>query len=150
VSIGGQSVDAGRAAMLNQIYGLSCSTAQGQVLTVQGGTASCVYSVPQHTIAAFDTPCPPGWTAFAAGAGRFLVGTGSDGLPHSNGQLYTYGLGESGGNAAVTLVLGNLPLNFPNTGSNANSGNKAEPGTTLPAPINVLPPYTAVNWCQKS
>jgi hypothetical protein len=148
VSIGGQSVDAGRAALLNQIYGTTCPT--GQVLTAQGGSATCVYSVPPGAIAAFADVCPPGWQPFTAANGRFLVGTGDNSLTYSDGTTHNYTLGETGNNAAVKLVLSNLGLQW-NTyfGGLTGSGaiNKLDPGPATK--VDARPPYYAVNWCQK-
>jgi hypothetical protein len=142
VSIGGQSVDASRAALLNQIYGLNCPA--GQVLTAQAGTASCVVvdSVPSGTIAAFIKACPAGWGLFTAANGRFLVGTGSDGLGN------TYALNESLGKAAVALAMSNLPLISTPVKSGTSASALVSGGT--PTNVDIRPPYYAVNWCQKT
>jgi hypothetical protein len=146
VSIGGQSVDAGRAALLNQIYGTTCPT--GQVLTAQGGTATCVYSVPPGAIAAFTDACPPGWAAFTEGNGHFLVGTGTDGI-HTYDPADT---GKQGGSAAATLVLStsNLPLTWglapAKLGGTVDVPIQSAPTTTS---FDARPPFTIVNWCRK-
>lgn len=134
------------------------------------GAASCTSadSTPAGAVMGFNlASCPSGWTDFAAGQGRFLVGVGAS----TGGGAFTYTLGVTGGENWHTLTEAEMPrhshdLNTLDLGANPYSGGNSKgpygkswgPGMAAPnsgsaggdQPHENRPPFVAVLWCVKS
>jgi prepilin-type N-terminal cleavage/methylation domain-containing protein len=104
-------------------------------------------AIPSGAIMAFDVPCPPGWAAYAAASGRFIVGSGTLGAQ-------TYAASATGGSAFKSQA----ELGYQNGASPLKSGAFSGSGSTAflqplasgTPPFDMRPPYLALNYCRKN
>lgn len=112
----------------------------GSGLTGLGG------GVPSGAVMAFDlASCPSGWTAYASGVDRFIVGSGS-----------TYSLNNTGGSATHTLTAAEMPshthsVDPPSTSTNTTGNHNhtfplntgVDGGANRPTQFNVENPINS-------
>jgi len=135
--------------------------------------------VPNGAVVAFDrgNGCPKGWSNYAVGAGRAIVGAGSGNFGTNNKALTSRDFGETGGEETVTLTVDEMPRHsheigdpdgnplryqkyeFGGTGGGAqllhSAGNDIvddfyyaeESGNSQPH--NNMPPFIALYFCKK-
>lgn len=128
-------------------------------------------AVPAGAVVAFDRPdgCPPGWSNFRPGAGRFILGVGGRyQLPYADGEPRY----QTGGAAAHRLLPSELPAHAHETeigtdfgfalfGTGASRPNaivtRRRGGRSLSltsetggnAAHNNMPPFVALYYCKK-
>ncbi|MEX0917250.1 MAG: hypothetical protein WDZ90_01900 [Candidatus Paceibacterota bacterium] len=115
--------------------------------------------LPSGAVMPFNrSSCPSGWSSFGAGDGRVLIGVGS-----ADGE--TYSLGDTGGEADVTLTVSQIPshthsVNIPWAGGNPNLLGYTKGGKINGQDVTSTatgggqahenrPPYVAVLYCEK-
>ena len=117
--------------------------------------------VPSGAVIAFDSACPTtGWASLENSAGRFIVGSSASTKPVG-------GIGGNSNGGKITISIAEMPSHSHKTrvrDDTASAGNQDQvPGTryrftddgwrTKPEgggqPVDIMPPYIAMNWCKK-
>ena len=116
--------------------------------------------VPGNAVVAFNQDCPPGWTPFEVGSGRFIVGAGT----HDQ-SLTPLRRGLTGGARTHVLLPEELPphthtVTFSSgriTPENTDSGpnefgdmditEESGLGPGRSTPHNNMPPYVVLEFC---
>lgn len=110
LTIGGQAVSLTDAQTLAALSAASCGS--GYALSKStGGTFNCVAisAVPSGVIAAFETSCPAGWSAYTTANDRVLVAAGG-----------AYSIGQIGGADSVALTSNQMPRHSHHMFADAN------------------------------
>ena len=133
--------------------------------SMDGVNFECRSAIPSGTVLAFDANniCPPDWSVYTEGAGRFLLGAGT------NGTGPNHVFGESAGSTESTLSLQQIPPHNhgvsvdrsnsigsehgicavgSDTGSERWNFDSESVGGGLPH--SIMPPYYVVTWCRKN
>ena len=127
--------------------------------------------IPSGAVVAFDlNKCPPGWSRYAVGEGRFIIGAGNNKGKNKDFHqvvLPDRGLGNTGGELKHTLTIDEMPSHdHPVTKTGSAQGgpntNNAHPlASSLDKPLDlsyrtgggkghdIIPPYIALRYCKK-
>lgn len=129
------------------------------------GTAGPAGNIPSGAVMAFDlASCPSGWTAYAAGVGRTIVGVGTyaaNADDDGSNASFNYTLGLTGGRRDHVLSVAEMPSHnhtytpptaIPRgTGSTgaAVGGTAGTSNTGGDGAHENRPPYVALLYCKK-
>lgn len=126
--------------------------------------------MPAGAIISFNAQgCPPGWKSFEGAKGRVLVGAGvHQNLDRSGKRLLSYDIGVTGGDESHSITVEEMPAHSHSLSRNqtGTAGNGMYPsadvmGSTAPVPVaqtgstggskpfSIMPPYIALQYCEK-